>query len=32
MVMHIKFKLHEVVVIGYLVMSNFMDFKSIQGQ
>ena len=25
---HIQYKFHEVVVIGYLVMGNFMDFKS----
>ena len=32
MVIHIKFKFHEVSVIGYLVMAHFIDFKSIQGQ
>ena len=28
---HIKFKFHEVPIVGYLVTANFMDFKSIQG-
>ena len=27
---HIKFKFNEVLIIGYLVVVNFMDFKSIQ--
>ena len=27
----LKFKFDEVLIIGYLVMVNFMDFKSIQG-
>ena len=27
---HIKFKFNEVLIIGYLDMANFMDFKSVQ--
>ena len=27
----IKFKFHEVLIIGYIVMVNFMEFQSIQG-
>ena len=30
-IIHIQFKFYEVLVIGYLVMVNFMDFKLIQG-
>ena len=32
MVIHIQFKFHEVLIIGYLVMTHFINFKSIKGQ
>ena len=28
---HIKFKFHEIRFRGYLVIANYMDFKSVQG-
>ena len=30
-VIYIQFKFHEIQFRGYLVMANYMDFKSIQG-
>ena len=30
MMMHNQFKFHEVLVIGYLAVANFMNFKAIQ--
>ena len=29
---HNQIKFHEVLVIGYLVIANFMNFKAAQGQ
>ena len=31
MVMHICYKFHKIPASGYLVIANFIDFKTIQG-
>ena len=31
MVIYIRYKFHEILFLGYFVMAQFVDFKSIQG-